>query len=619
LRFSLVILSLLFLSPSSWARWETFEEASFTENFERQQYRISADGTYVTKTERQVEILKESARSLGLTRLTFSSAASEFDLSEAYTLNGKEKLPVPGKQIEIKPLASRGQGFDEHKQLTIGYPQVSIGSKLYYAYELEQKKPAIPGLFYDHFSLGRNYLQEFEATYDSEVPLYFETHDPDNFLEVTSTSKDGAYQLKVRLKRPIYRRATEEEDSLSDRNSLVWVAVSTTKDWASFPRGTPAAYESVMHSPLPTAFENIRAEAAKEKSEVDQINAVTSRLAALVRYVGDWAPVEGAFHPRPLETVVATGFGDCKDFTSVTGAILSRLGFEVHAAWVQRARFATPSPLNKIAAPFFNHAILYAKKGGKEYWLDPTNLTSFAHGSYPDISGRPALLMLPDKPELRQIPPLKAEGSEVRVSMRITATKAGKIFGKGEYRLRDRASLYATGRGLSLSPARLKYVVMDWIHEPNQLKSWKLPDPDLSSRIVKDFTTSFEFEEKWRPMQTSAGTGYAFTRSPYVGTFQFPREERVSDLAVGDPGINRREYFLSGRGVLLRHNVKCQGSFPWLDFSREIKREKGGVRVIEQVKLKRGVVPVADIHTEEFGRLQQKLNECMQTAVAVFE
>ena len=61
--------------------------------------------------------------------------------------------------------------------------------------------------------------------------------------------------------------------------------------------------------------------AREKKTDVEQLNAVTSGVAESIRYVGDWRLVKGAFNPRPLATIARSGYGDCKDFTVTAGAI----------------------------------------------------------------------------------------------------------------------------------------------------------------------------------------------------------------------------------------------------------------------------------------------------------
>ena len=389
MRFFFALICLCLTSPAH-ARWADEKEAGYSLNFENVRYRIDGSARYTVEVEREVSILKDSERTnMGLFRTVYDAHASDFDLLEAYTKNGDKTLRVLPQHVEIKPLASSGPGFDEQRQVTIGFREVNVGSRVYVRYRREVRKAPIPGLFAVEYPLGWGELvRGGEISFDSELPLFFELNDPDHYLEAQQEQKGKRYLLTIRLKKPVYRTVLEEEDTLMSPRALPWLAVSTVERWADFPAATPLAYENIIRAgELPALFAPIYEKAKKEEGAIAQINSVTSSLAALVRYVGDWAPVEGLNHPRSLQTVADTGFGDCKDFTTVTATILRKLGFETHAAWVNRGKGWVISPIS-LPTSAYNHAIVYAKKDGKEYWIDPTNTTSFAQGIYPDIANR---------------------------------------------------------------------------------------------------------------------------------------------------------------------------------------------------------------------------------------
>ncbi len=177
-------LLVFFLCSSSYARWVQPPEAASRINFERWRYRVNKDGTYALTVERQLEILKDNARTdQGLTRLTFDSRSSDFELLEAKTINPDGDHEVRKEHIEVKPLASAGPGFDEHRQITIAYPRVEVGSKLFYRYRRDIKKTGVRGLFSETFSFGWNELvEQGELAFESDIPLYHELVDPNGAL-----------------------------------------------------------------------------------------------------------------------------------------------------------------------------------------------------------------------------------------------------------------------------------------------------------------------------------------------------------------------------------------------------------------------------------------------------
>jgi hypothetical protein len=603
------------------ARWAEPVDASMAVNFETTHIKVKKDGTYVLDFQRQVEILKESARTeQGLQRINIADT-STFELIEAKTINGKRNFPVHKQDVEFKPLASSGPGFDRQKQVTIAFPEVSVGSKLFLKYRKRVPKVEIPGLFFRHFPLGWNeYLQNWTLKIDSEVALFHETYDPGpagkKLIRAEATEKSVTFTLIE----PFYRSIWEEEGASMDPLSVIWIGVTSAKSWAEMPKATIHAYESTMASPLPEKFKTILVRAQDQQGDIAKINTVTSLVAENVRYVGDWRLVRGAFHPRSLEKIASTGYGDCKDFSVSTGSILKALGFEVHAAWVARGKDWVVSPL-KIAAPNFNHAILFARKDGRDYWLDPTNTTSFAQGTYSDIANHPSVVLIPGgHSELLKVPQLRAENGTIDTRLKLAFNGADSVKAQGEFSLLGHAAVSMTAAELSSTKKTLDYTFVRWLVNTANLESWDVGDYNLKSRIVEDIKSTFKYQEQWRPITTTAGNGYLVPISYYAHLLRVRMgPDRVSSLKLDDPVTWRREYRFNGRDAVFAKDVACQGTSLWADFNRELKRDAKDALLIDTVKLKVSVIPNTELHTDEFSKFQASIIACMQEAVIVFK
>ena len=552
-----------------------------------------------------------------MTRLTFDARSSDFELEEARTINPGGSFEVRREHIEVKPLASAGPGFDEQRQMTIAFPRVEIGSKLYYRYSRDVRLTGVKNLFSETYPIGWSELVEAaELSFDSAVPLHLELHDPEGFLE--SSREDGGRKLLVRLKRPVLKMLVQENRAQLGAGSVPWMAVSSAPDWASFPPETPALYEKVIGSALPEAFLPLVERAKAKASPFEQIDAVTSGLRELVRYVGDWQQIEGAFHPRPLQLVADTGFGDCKDYTSVTAAVLRRLGFTTHAAWVGRGEDFEPAPTQRIGAYYFNHAIVHARKDGKDYWIDPTNEQSFSRGIFEDIAGKPAFVLEPGAFRLARIPPADPATSLTQLDVRVKLGKKGEASSEGSILLSGGSALTMTAQGLSLSKSQLDYSFLSWITDPAPLRDWKFSDYELKSRVVSDIRLTFSFDEVFYPLATTAGQGYQLPDNPYLDLFRVRIGERAGDLMLDRPSRWRRTYRVSGRSFTFRAPVACSGKSKWIDFSRRLTKAADGITAREEVTLKRARATAAEVASEEFGKTITALFTCLQPAVAVY-
>ena len=98
---------------------------------------INKDGTYTKTEEVNVDIKNENARDIfGSKTFYFTKDASEIKILEAKCINGDKIDVINEKDIEVKPLASSEQGFDQTYQALISFPNLVVGSKIYLKTEL---------------------------------------------------------------------------------------------------------------------------------------------------------------------------------------------------------------------------------------------------------------------------------------------------------------------------------------------------------------------------------------------------------------------------------------------------------------------------------------------------
>ncbi len=134
------------------------------------------------------------------------------------------------------------------------------------------------------------------------------------------------------------------------------------------------------------------------------IAGVVQTVQRDVRYLS-LALNEGTHRPAPPEVVLARHFGDCKDKSLLTVALLSTLGFDVSPALVSTTFDAVLTDL--VPAPtLFDHVIVRLRLGGFDYFLDPTR--TFQRGTLEELSVHDlhhALVLEPSSTELVTIAP----------------------------------------------------------------------------------------------------------------------------------------------------------------------------------------------------------------------
>lgn len=125
--------------------------------------------------------------------------------------------------------------------------------------------------------------------------------------------------------------------------------------------------------PLHDEVEKIRAASADPKLRAEQALAL---VETRVRYVA-LLMGQGGYVPAPAETTWSRRFGDCKAKTALMLGILHSLGIEAEPVLVNTGNgdsLAERLPMVGL----FDHVLVRAHIGGKDYWLDGTR-TSDSH------------------------------------------------------------------------------------------------------------------------------------------------------------------------------------------------------------------------------------------------
>ncbi len=108
--------------------------------------------------------------------------------------------------------------------------------------------------------------------------------------------------------------------------------------------------------------------AGDKEGEREIIQAVLDYMGENTRYVSVDIEDSG-WRPHDPREVLENKYGDCKDMSCATVAILSRRGIEAYPALVLTRDNGVIDP--QLAVPLFNHMIVYVETDGEEVWLDP--------------------------------------------------------------------------------------------------------------------------------------------------------------------------------------------------------------------------------------------------------
>ncbi len=616
-----LLLTLLTYTSPLYARFATLEDTDFKFEAIHQSVVVQTDGTYTEEIEIQAKALKESGKDkLVSLALPYNASNTEFKILEAKTIESGTEYPVDPKNIEDKPLASNIQGFDQNNQVLIAFPQIQLNASIYIKFKTFVKDPPIAGFFDHHLNFGLNgYCEKSTFHIQSALPLFIAFHDPQKIFESSEFKKNKLFYFKATLKKPVFFNVIDEQNAILNITEVPWIRIATLKKWSDFGKKIMPPFEAVIQEPLPTYFQPLLDKARHHENAIDQINAITSGLAESLTYMGDWRTVKGAYVPRSLSTIAQTRFGDCKDFSAITVALLRHLGLEASVALVYRGIhnnldiFALPSFNN------FNHAIVYVTTKTGSYWIDPTNFNSFAPHIYPDIASRPSLILFKDQPQLSAIPEVSWQDAEVRTLENITLEKQGRLQSKGYLNLKGWQALNLTAASLRASKEATDLDIIGYLTNENRLLDWKVQDYDLKSRIVKPLTFSFEYTAENSTIKSSAGKAYLLSEYGLVKSLLVKTKNRVSDLYLGIPSIKNYELILKNTTLIGDQFLDCHFKSPWFEGQRHISNTPKGIKITDTQILLRSRISNKELQTKAYQDLQSQVYACFGDLALIYQ
>lgn len=244
---------------------------------------------------------------------------------------------------------------------------VRKGDVIDYAYTIAGENPIFEGRFSDNLSLGYS------------VPV---THVRHRILwprSRTLNHKGHRTTLAPRIDeegdRRVYTWEVRDVPAIADEDSTPeweetypWVQVSEFTSWAEVARWAARLFASQRQgSPdLARLVETWRSLPDEER----RARAAVRMVQDEIRYLGiEIGP--NSHQPHPPPQVLAQRFGDCKDKALLLSVILGDLGVPAVPALVNtRTRRGLD---DWLPTPFaFDHAILRARVGGRDVWIDAT-------------------------------------------------------------------------------------------------------------------------------------------------------------------------------------------------------------------------------------------------------
>jgi transglutaminase-like putative cysteine protease len=403
--------------------------------------RIEPDGRATRRMRQVMQILDQSVvrtaseRAFGYTK---TRQTLTVDWIRVLRTTGEVVSDKPAQEQESDvPAAMSNPVYQEQRMRRVSLSGLAPGTVLDVQFTIEEKLPYRPGDFLVGWNVNSQ-VPVARSRFVVDVPDGFTPRLLERNLNFTRTedTRDGRriYTWAARDVQP-YR----SEAFAADSNGVVMsIAAGSPGSWNDI----AVWYDSLARARYAlTPAVGLRIDslvrASGARTRLDTIRALHRWVAQDLRYVSVALGI-GGYQPRAPLDVLSSGFGDCKDKTTLFVAALRR--YRLAANPVLLSLGGKPDP--RMPSIFqFNHAIAAVQEGNGWTFTDLT-AEFVPYGMIPDAyQGQMGLVVLPDgrAQEVRfPVAPVDGNNSTMRIEM--TIDSSGHVAGHVRESTRGSAS-----------------------------------------------------------------------------------------------------------------------------------------------------------------------------------
>lgn len=388
--------------------------------------KVNPNGSYELVGEVLLQIDTQlGVESEGQQNISYNSKLGSVQIIDAYTLQKdgrKVKVPKAGFRHSADSLSEGAAKFSETKHKIIIYPEVKVGSRLYYKYKAVKHTPDFKG----HFIFSSYFTPHYKFK-DYEVSLDIPNKLP---IQVESKGIDGGL-IKESNGRKYYRYVFNQQTAYPVESAEVdtddfspYVIASSFKSHVELGKAYEKGVASKIHvtPEIKKLADDLTKDISDPKAQVEVIyNWVSKNIRYVAVYLGN-----GGLVPHDAKTILKNHYGDCKDHTVILAALLKAKGIDSSSALINLGEnyklpnLAVHSPLNHVINYIPSHDI----------YLDST-AQFHPYGTLPfGVMDKPVILSALNKMGRTPIP--IAEDNTIKSDVVMTINKDGTILGRAE-------------------------------------------------------------------------------------------------------------------------------------------------------------------------------------------
>lgn len=583
------------------------------------QITVDKNGLSTSTTDYEMRALNEQGRqALVLQSHPFYPDVTKVDVLRASSVTDGVETPVNLKTLTTRPVAGTKYGITHAKEIVIPFSNIKVGSTIKYTLREKELKQLVKGLFTMEFTFGAT-VPELggDATIKSAIPLNLATSDPWHVIDLKESKQGQLFVYEIKQTKSLFK-VPAEKSAILRKDTISMIQISSMKEWKEFVNPIADRYEKILSDKqLPSVFESIVKKASFEKTLADKIDVVTSELASIMTYSGEWTSFDKMYFPKSLSTISKLKTGDCKDFALATTAMLRRLGISANVAMTIRknGREGSGIKFDPALEPFpmqkFNHAIVKVKDNDKVLWVDPTNIVSNSAYIYSDIAGSSALEIVKNA-TFETIPYPAKKLSSIQSEKIVVVKEDNTGESTVKFDLSGEFSKAIAETALAENEDVGRKVLMSFTGVDPRTGTSYFDGISLKDRRSKSLKGTFNTTSE-RIAGDKDGKKYLLTPLPIVlrGLLELPGK-RVTDVSVDvmydvDSTIKFKGYDFVGL------KSGCTILTPWFELRRSFFKNIDGFEVQDHVELKTNAISKNDINSDKFSMAVGDIEECAET------
>lgn len=602
--------------------WALEKDAPFEIVSSNDLFIVEKSGLYTAEKEIVYKILNEQGRNyLALKGIPFVPDATKIQVLRASTVTDDVETKVDLKSITVRQAKTGPEGLSSVQEMVIPFTNLQIGSLVKYKYRERQVKTLVNGFFSTAASFG---ITAPEAggnlLVKSQIPLFIRSSDPWNALTIEQKKEGPYFIISVKQNKRLYKFPAEMHPILTKRNAT-GVDISSMESWRSYIGPIAERYEKILADKnFPTSLNKIVDKAAKQATTIQKIDMVTSELATIMTYSGNWTTFDKMFFPQKLSEIGKLKIGDCKDFSMATVAMLRKLGIKANIALTYRNSQTSLGAMRSEAidddmpqSNMFNHAIVKVQDQGKTYWIDPTNLVSSAGYIFSDIAGSHALEVVANAEKIEKIPYSGIEQNSIILEKEYiikgdhTAETTSNFTINGDFsKAVIELSLTKNGESGQKILSALNRTSFDKAKARFENVDFKNRITQKISGVEKALGEKVLLEEEGKTY-FSAPVSILMRASLVLG-----EKGRVTDANLG--GNVQDKTILRVKGYdFVGYPEGCTIITPWFNASRKFIKIDQGFEILDHVRFLKNTITASDINTDKFQMALGDIYDCSKT------